>query len=140
VPLPKRHQSLYPKILAGKKRIALMSAKAAPMAKPTKISGSEMSQTKGHSTKANSASGQLTVNKMDQATRIRSTFIAASPKTLDATTDDGDRFQDCHIESLGTVRQGRFFGNAVELHEHAAVDCNRHQHGKAETDQAGCPI
>jgi hypothetical protein len=56
--------------------MVLISEHVAATVKPTKASGSEMSQTKGHTTKASNANGQLTASRMNQPTRISCSFIA----------------------------------------------------------------
>ena len=51
------------------------------------------------------------------------------PKQSDAAANDGDRLKHGHIAWLCVVGS-HFLGHGVELHEHATVDDNRHQHGK----------
>jgi hypothetical protein len=71
--------------------------------------------------------------------RLAQGFHARFPisKYLTAVSDDGDGLQDSHIADLRVLRDNCVLGSAVKRQEHAAIDGNRHQYGKAEASETG---
>jgi len=61
--------------------MVLRSINTASTPMPTRAKGSEMSQTKGETISASSASGQLTASRINQATKNRSIFTVIASKT-----------------------------------------------------------
>ncbi len=58
---------LWPSTLAGRNRMALIRAKMASKVIPISRNGRDMSQTRGHNSRARMAKGQQRTNNMSQA-------------------------------------------------------------------------
>lgn len=123
----------YPRILAGKNRIDLTSAKTAPTPIPISRNGMDSNQTKGHATRASMATGQLNKKRMHQPMSNRSAFMGSG-----LVSNNSDRVQRHGDGGLAALGQGGFLRNAVERQQHGSVGHNGQQCCQSDGCQACC--
>ena len=105
----------------------LIRASIAETVTPIKRSGSESNHTKGHTTRASKAMGQLSTNRMVQPISSNSAFMGSG-----VVGYNGDGIQRHQCGRLQNLFYARTLSHRVKGHQHGAIGDHGQQGGQSD--------